>query len=110
MIRCAFAAALPDWQGEIELELPAGATAADALAVAATRLPRLVVAGPLWRDAPIGVFGELCGRDRVLQDGDRLELYRPLAVDPKAARRARALQQQTGKGRNPLTPRPSRRR
>jgi putative ubiquitin-RnfH superfamily antitoxin RatB of RatAB toxin-antitoxin module len=27
--------------------------------------------------------------DYVLQDGDRLEIYRPLKVDPRAARRAR---------------------
>jgi uncharacterized protein len=30
--------------------------------------------------------------DRVLDSGDRLEIYRPLAADPKAARRARVKQ------------------
>jgi putative ubiquitin-RnfH superfamily antitoxin RatB of RatAB toxin-antitoxin module len=45
----------------------------------------------------------------VLQEGDRVELYRPLAVDPKAARRARATENQTAKARNPLTAKPQRR-
>ena len=43
-----------------------------------------------WQTGVVGVFGDVCGRDRRLQDGDRVELYRALIVDPKAARRARA--------------------
>ncbi|MBM4210255.1 MAG: RnfH family protein, partial [Gammaproteobacteria bacterium] len=43
------------------------------------------------------------------REGDRVELYRPLAVDPKAARRARAKEAQTEKGRNPLTAKPRKR-
>ncbi len=42
--------------------------------------------------APVGIFGRPAGRDQPLNDGDRIEIYRPLAVDPKAARRARAKQ------------------
>lgn len=37
----------------------------------------------------IGVWGDQVEGDHVLRDGDRLELYRPLKVDPKVARRAR---------------------
>ena len=109
MIRCAFAAVLPHWQGEIALDLPPGATAGDALAAAQSRLPREAIDEAFWAGAPLGVFGESCGRDRVLQEGDRVELYRPLAVDPKAARRARATESQTAKARNPLTAKPQRR-
>jgi putative ubiquitin-RnfH superfamily antitoxin RatB of RatAB toxin-antitoxin module len=29
-------------------------------------------------------------RDQLFRDGDRIEIYRPLAQDPKAARRKRA--------------------
>lgn len=36
-----------------------------------------------------GVWGRMVDADQVLCDGDRLELYRPLRVDPKVARRAR---------------------
>ena len=38
----------------------------------------------------IGIFGELVEPDQLLEPGDRVELYRPLARDPKEARRARA--------------------
>ena len=39
------------------------------------------------------VFGQECERARVLQPGDRVEIYRELAVDAKTARRQRAAQQ-----------------
>ncbi|HVN34850.1 MAG TPA: RnfH family protein [Casimicrobiaceae bacterium] len=38
----------------------------------------------------IAVFGRRTARDAALAEGDRIELTRPLAVDPKAARIARA--------------------
>ena len=37
----------------------------------------------------IGIWGRLAGVDTVLVTGDRVELYRPLQVDPKEARRLR---------------------
>ncbi len=40
---------------------------------------------------PVGVYGERVDRDRLLRAGDRIELYRPLLLDPKQARRQRAL-------------------
>lgn len=43
-------------------------------------------------EAPLGIFGQRIKspEDYVLADGDRIEAYAPLKVDPKAARRARA--------------------
>lgn len=38
----------------------------------------------------LGVFGKLRSPDSPLVGGDRVEIYRPLQVDPKAARRSRA--------------------
>ncbi len=38
----------------------------------------------------VGVFGQLMALDHILQDGDRVEIYRPLIIDPKVARRLRA--------------------
>ncbi|MDQ3773389.1 MAG: RnfH family protein [Pseudomonadota bacterium] len=38
----------------------------------------------------IGVFGVLRGLCHALEPGDRVEIYRPLATDPKRARRVRA--------------------
>jgi putative ubiquitin-RnfH superfamily antitoxin RatB of RatAB toxin-antitoxin module len=36
-----------------------------------------------------GVWGKQCETDHVLQDTDRVEIYRKLRVDPKVARRER---------------------
>ena len=43
---------------------------------------------------PMGVFGkaERKPKERVLEDGDRVELYRPLIADPKEVRKKRAAQ------------------
>jgi len=38
----------------------------------------------------IGVFGKAIKDDYSLQQGDRIELYRPLIADPKEVRRQRA--------------------
>lgn len=43
----------------------------------------------------IGVFGKVARPDRVLEPGDRVEIYRPLIADPKEARKKRAAE---GKG------------
>ena len=38
-------------------------------------------------DLTTGVWGRMVGRSRPLRPGDRVELYRPLAMDPREARR-----------------------
>ena len=43
-----------------------------------------------FRAEAIGVFGRRVSESTLLRDGDRVELYRPLRVDPKQARRRRA--------------------
>jgi len=40
--------------------------------------------------APVGIHGRKVPRDQVLRDGDRVEVYRPLRIDPMQARRRRA--------------------
>jgi putative ubiquitin-RnfH superfamily antitoxin RatB of RatAB toxin-antitoxin module len=79
--------ALPDVQHTLSLRLPAGATVADALRTAASRAP--FDALDLTTMA-VGVFGDRVTGDRVLEPGDRVELYRPLVTDPREARRRRA--------------------
>jgi uncharacterized protein len=37
----------------------------------------------------VGVFGKIQALDAVLADRDRVEIYRPLKVDPKVARQRR---------------------
>lgn len=38
----------------------------------------------------IGIYNKLVDLEYLLQEGDRLEIYRPLKIDPKEARRKRA--------------------
>lgn len=76
-------------QGLIDcvLELPQAATIAEALAAAHALLGRVELAAP---DTATGIFGRLQPRTYVPADGDRIELYRPLAADPRSRRRERA--------------------
>ena len=71
------------------LQLPAGSRVADALRLAALD-PDFT--GMDLANSPVGIFGRLIRTDEVLKAGDRIEIYRPLAADPKIARRARAKQ------------------
>ncbi|MBI3102085.1 MAG: RnfH family protein [Burkholderiales bacterium] len=70
-----------------ELALPLGATVADALVQC--RASGVLTAEPV----AAGIWGRLVPQATLLQDGDRLELYRPLTVDPKLARRQRFARQ-----------------
>ena len=45
------------------------------------------------QQAPLGIFGKAVKDKTVLRDGDRIEVYRPLLIDPKEARRKRAGQE-----------------
>ena len=45
------------------------------------------------QQAPLGIFGKVVKGETVLRDGDRIEVYRPLLIDPKEARRKRAGQE-----------------
>lgn len=42
--------------------------------------------------SPLGIFGKVVARpeERVLEEGERVEIYRPLIADPKEVRRQRA--------------------
>ena len=66
------------------LGLPAGATVEQALAACA-----LLPAASSPAEWLLGIWGRRCLPRTVLQAGDRLEIYRPLKVDPKVARRER---------------------
>lgn len=71
-----------------KLQMASGATLAHALQKSCLleRQPEL------WH-APCGIWGRLCKHDQVLRDQDRIEIYRPLVLDPKEARRQRQSKQ-----------------
>jgi len=85
-IRVEVVYALAGAQEMVMLQLPAGASAA--AAVAASGLAGLE--GKAGAGRRLGIGGREIAPTRVLRDGDRVELLRPLAADPKEARRARA--------------------
>jgi len=70
----------------VDLQLPAGATLADAVRASGLleRHPGIEL-----ESAKVGIWGKAATLDTPLRDGDRVELYRPLFVDPKEARRLR---------------------
>jgi len=43
-------------------------------------------------EAKVGIFGKMATMVTVLEDGERVEIYRPLIADPKEVRRKRAEQ------------------
>ena len=66
----------------VELDLPDGSTVA--VAVAACGFEGLTPGQPL------AVHGLMVKDDATLREGDRVEVLRPLVLDPKEARRRRA--------------------
>ena len=79
-LRIELAYALPGRADVVELRLPDGATVRDA-----------VLASGLQADfSRLGIFGKAVRPETRLNDGDRVEVYRPLLIDPKEARRRRA--------------------
>jgi uncharacterized protein len=78
--------ALPEAADTARLRLASGATAGDAIR-AAGMLERHPEIDPAM--LRIGIFGAIVSSGHVLRDGDRVEIYRPLRLDPKEARRRR---------------------
>ena len=86
-MRVEVAYARPDCQRLVTVDLAAGASVRDAVWASglADEFPGIDI-----ERAPLGVFGRACAGDTVLRAGDRVEIYRPLQIDPKEARRKRA--------------------
>lgn len=78
---CVGACTVREWCGEV----PAGARLADAL--------RLAGGGEASEPDAVGIWGKAAPPTQLLRDGDRVEVYRPLRVDPKVARRERFARQ-----------------
>jgi len=70
---------------QVSLQLPPGSSVSDALS-ASGLLQRHALTGGELR---VGVWGRMQDTSVPLRDRDRVEIYRPLTVDPKEARRLR---------------------
>ncbi len=97
MLTVEVAYALPERQWLEVLTVPAGSHVLDALRQSALwqQFPGLPAAEALT----VGVWSkvEKAPAERLLCDGDRIEVYRPLLNDPKDARKARAERVKAGK-------------
>jgi uncharacterized protein len=71
---------------EWAISLPPGATVFQALEASGLRE---AFPGVDLRSAMVGVWGRKARLEQALRDDDRVEIYRPLEVDPKLARRER---------------------
>jgi putative ubiquitin-RnfH superfamily antitoxin RatB of RatAB toxin-antitoxin module len=93
-IRVEVAYARPDTQWLIPLEVALG-----------TQLEQAIRLSGILEKCPeidlstnkVGIFGKLSTLERRLQQGDRVEIYRPLVADPKQARKRRALNEKQRK-------------
>jgi putative ubiquitin-RnfH superfamily antitoxin RatB of RatAB toxin-antitoxin module len=85
MVEVAYATA--SQQHVITIFVPAGCTV-----LQAAQLSGINQAFPDidWSTIRLGIFGRLVSSDHVLAAGDRVEIYRPLLIDPKESRRQRA--------------------
>lgn len=66
--------------------LPVPATVGAAIEASGIRTQVAELAG---RDLDVGVFSQRRGLADLVEEGDRVEIYRPLTIDPKEARRIR---------------------
>lgn len=89
MIPIEVAYAAPDQQVLLSLSVPQGTTVAEGIEQSNIRaeFPEL----KMDLEA-VGIFSRKVSLEHVLRAGDRVEIYRPLIMDPKEARRLRALQ------------------
>ena len=86
--------ALPNRQILKQLRVPTGTTVEQAI-----KLSKLIDEFPEINLAKnkLGIFSKFAQRETILRPKDRIEIYRPLIIDPKEARRIRARTKKTHK-------------
>ncbi len=74
----------PDQQVWIKLEIPNGSTLLDAVNRSGIlhRFPQVDL-----KRQKVGIFGKIAKLDTPLREGDRVEIYRPITVDPTKVKR-----------------------
>lgn len=94
--------ALADQQKLLRLNLPQGTTVRQAALQSGMQVhfPELDLLG-----CPLGIFGKVVSKpeERVLQEGERVEIYRPLLADPKEVRKQRAAKAAQARTETPNT-------
>jgi uncharacterized protein len=89
LINIEVAYATPELQKVLALEVPLGTSVFDGARMSSISaiFPEIDL-----DTAPLGIFGKAVKKAKtvLLKDGDRIEIYRKLIIDPKAARQNRA--------------------
>lgn len=83
-MKIGIAYALPKRQAWFDVELPDGATIQDAINKSGIlkQFPDIDL-----EKQKVGIYSKLSKLDTVLNDGDRVEIYRPITCDPKTVPR-----------------------
>jgi len=78
---------LPHKQVLLSLTVPKGTNMLDSIKLSGIvkHFPEIIP-----EQAVIGIFSKPCKLDDIIQQGDRIEIYRPLTADPKEMRKLRA--------------------
>ena len=88
--------ALPDRQTVLVCEVAEGTTARQSVIASGV----LKAHPEIDLDtAELGIWSERVAQDCLVQDGDRVEIYRPLLADPKLVRRKRAKEDRLKRGK-----------
>lgn len=79
--------ATPEEQLIIPMQVTEGTTVIEAIELSniLSRFPEIDL-----NKIKVGIFSQICKLDTVLKAKDRVEIYRPLLIDPMQARRQRA--------------------
>ncbi|MEM7360656.1 MAG: RnfH family protein [Pseudomonadota bacterium] len=83
--------ATPEQQWVKELTVLRGTNAAELLQASGFLSEITALQGTNATELSLGVFAQPVEADYLLEEGDRLEIYRPLVADPKEVRRQLAL-------------------
>ncbi|AIN47489.1 UPF0125 protein yfjF [Candidatus Palibaumannia cicadellinicola] len=87
-IRVQVVYALPEYQYMLSLLLSEGSTVEQA--INASGILTLQQEIDMININKVGIFSRIISLQEKLHDGDRVEIYRPLLIDPKERRRQRA--------------------
>ena len=80
--------ALPDSQKIQAITVPEGTTALEAVQLSG--IEQYFDELNINESLKLGVFGKAVAATHVLSEGERVEIYRPLKIDPKEVRKQRA--------------------
>jgi len=80
--------ALPTKQRIEQLQVAEGTTAVEAVTLSG--IDQHFDTLDLSEKLELGIFGKAIPGTQALKDGDRVEIYRPLLIDPKEVRKRRA--------------------